>query len=230
MALRYQNQLDDFPARKLSMFEPLILGSRSPRRLELLKLLIPSERIVVKPPLNADEAGFDGLTTLPQFEDRIIEIARAKAADVLQQCGDQRGEFLVLASDTTVIVEDSTGQKLSLGQPPEHGDWPEVVRCWFRDYYAGRTHLVLSGVVLLRARGGLILQQSQRTCLSSVAMRADIEPFLEWYLRTHEPLGKAGGYAVQGGGSLFVTQLTGSYSNVVGLPLEETQQLLSELR
>jgi len=211
------------------MLEPIILGSRSPRRLELIKLLVPSERIVVKPPLNTDEAGFEDLATLPQFEDRIIEIARAKATDVVRQCSDQPDEFLVLASDTTVIVEDSAGRKLSLGQPPEDGDWQAVVRCWFRDYYAGRTHQVLSGVVLLRARGDLILERSERTCVSSVAMRADIEPFLEWYLSTREPLGKAGGYAVQGGGSVFVTQLTGSYSNVVGLPLEETFQLLSKL-
>jgi septum formation protein len=59
-------------------------------------------------------------------------------------------------------------------------------------------------------------------------MRPDVEPWLDWYIATGEPQGKAGGYAVQGAGSVFVTKIEGSYSNVVGLPLEETLALLRE--
>lgn len=206
---------------------PVVLGSRSPRRFDLLKLLVPGDRILVRPPLNADEAEFDDLSTLTQFEERIIEIAQAKAADVIKQCSELSGEFIVLASDTTVVVEDSMGRKLSLGQPPTSGDWQGVVRDWFRSYYAGRTHHVLSGVVAMRVTASSIIKQAQRTCLSSVTMRADVDRWLDWYLATNEPLGKAGGYAIQGGGSLFVTQLDGSYSNVVGLPIEETIEVLN---
>ncbi len=212
------------------MSVPVILGSRSPRRFELLKLLVGPERIVVKPPLVADEAGFEDFSTLSEFQQRIIEIAHGKAADVLSQCRQQVGEFVVLVADTTVVVEDSQGRKKSLGQPPEDADWESVVRGWFRDYYAGRTHHVLSGVVAVRATAAGIVQQGQRTCLSSVTMRADVDRWLDWYLQTREPLGKAGGYAIQGGASVFVTQLVGSYSNVVGLPLEETALLLQEVQ
>ncbi len=207
---------------------PVVLGSRSPRRFELLKLLVSGERILVRPPLDADEAGFEDLSTLPEFEQRVLEIARAKAADVLGQCCDLQREFIVLASDTTVVVENDSGRKLSLGQPPESDDWQQVVRDWFREFYAGKTHLVLSGVVAIRATSNGILQQCERTCVSGVAMREDVEQWLDWYMSTQEPLGKAGGYAIQGGGSLFVTRLDGSYSNVVGLPLEETMQVLNE--
>lgn len=212
------------------MTVPVILGSRSPRRFELLKLLIEPERIMVRPPIVADEAGFDDLSTLSEFQQRIIEIARGKAADVLSQCREQSGEFVVLVADTTVVVEDSQGRKRSLGQPPENADWEGVVRGWFHDYYAGRSHHVLTGVVAVRATAAGIVQEGQRTCLSSVTMRGDVDRWLDWYLRTREPLGKAGGYAIQGGGSVFVTQLTGSYSNVVGLPLEETALLLQEVQ
>jgi len=58
-------------------------------------------------------------------------------------------------------------------------------------------------------------------------MRPDVEPLLDWYLSTGESRGKAGGYAIQGAASVFVTQVSGSLSNVIGLPLELTRQLLN---
>jgi septum formation protein len=61
-----------------------------------------------------------------------------------------------------------------------------------------------------------------------VTFGADGQPFLEWYLATGEPRGKAGGYALQGAGSLFVERVNGSPSNVVGLPLRETWEVLRE--
>ena len=64
---------------------------------------------------------------------------------------------------------------------------------------------------------------------TDVTFRADAKKWLDWYLDTDEPLGKAGGYALQGAGSLFVEQVTGSISNVVGLPLEAAIECLNEL-
>lgn len=208
---------------------PVILGSRSPRRWELLKLLVPENRITVRPPLNADEAGFDDITTWPQFKQRILEIARVKADDVVRQSVGSSAEFGVLVADTTVVVEDDQGNKVSLGQPPQSDEWKEIVRDWFQRFYAGKTHQVLSGVMALRVAKGEVAAQSARTCVTDVMMRPDVDRWLDWYLSTNEPLGKAGGYAVQAGGSLFVTQVIGSYSNVVGLPLEETLEALAEV-
>ena len=59
-------------------------------------------------------------------------------------------------------------------------------------------------------------------------MMPDVEPWLEWYLSTGESLGKAGGYALQGAGSLFIEEVRGSLSNVIGLPVRELAELLQE--
>ena len=209
----------------------IILGSRSPRRLELLKLLVPADCIAVSPPQNADEAGFEDLSTLPEFSQRILEITQTKADDVLRQLDSARqDDVLVLVADTTVVVTDAAGRAISLGQPPLTPDWSDTVRAWFRDYYAGQTHVVLTGVsaISVPAQGGQRLVR-QRVCQTSVTMRSDVERWLDWYLSTDEPIGKAGGYAIQGAASLFVTKLEGSYSNVMGLPLEETLEMLREL-
>ena len=60
-------------------------------------------------------------------------------------------------------------------------------------------------------------------------MRDDVEAWLDWYISTDEPIGKAGGYAIQGVGSVMVTKVEGSYSNVVGLPIENTVEMLREI-
>jgi septum formation protein len=218
---------------------PIVVGSRSPRRLDLLRATLPGRELVVCPPLDAEEPGFDDVTTLPGFESRIGEIVAAKLDDVLLQLmntdGAGRGrvssdEFAVICADTTVIATDDAGRRLSLGQPPETDNWRAVVADWFRRYLAGRTHVVMSGVSVARCcrlTGEVVVLN--RFCSTLVTMRGDVDEWLDWYLSTGEPPGKAGGYAIQGAGSVFVTKLEGSYSNVVGLPLEDTLAMLREL-
>ncbi len=218
---------------------PIVVGSRSPRRLDLLRAALPASQLIVCPPLEADEPGFDDVTTLAGFESRIGEIVAAKLDDVLSQLMGTDGsaarnassdDFAVISADTTVIVTDDAGRPVSLGQPPEAGDWQAVVANWFRQYLAGRTHTVMSGVSVARCcRSTGETEVLDRVCSTQVTMRSDIEAWLDWYLATGEPIGKAGGYAIQGAGSVFVTKLDGSYSNVVGLPLETTLAMLREL-
>jgi len=228
---------------------PVILGSRSPRRLELLKHLLPQENLHVCRPVSADEEGFDDLNSRADFETRICSIAQTKLDDILNQIrriqttadrthvlsflnADTR--LTVVTADTTVVVEDDQGQTVALGQPPEDNRLEQTVRHWFRDYFAGRTHEVLSAVCVAtcRIRDGELtsgdVTTRRGTCSTRISMRQDVEPLLDWYLSTGESRGKAGGYAVQGAGSVFVTQICGSLSNVIGLPLELTRQLLSE--
>jgi septum formation protein len=72
-------------------------------------------------------------------------------------------------------------------------------------------------------------RRAERLVESKVTFRPDVEPWLNWYLLTGEPKGKAGGYALQGAASVFITKVEGSLSNVVGLPLEATMELFSEV-
>ncbi|HEY2250809.1 MAG TPA: Maf family protein, partial [Planctomycetaceae bacterium] len=199
-----------------------ILASRSPRRRELLGLAVPADQIIVVPPSDASEAGFDGLHDLPSIEQRLAEIARAKADDVLDQlsaseCLVAPGQpQVVIAADTTIVAHGSDGRLHVIGQPPEDDSWKEVVRTWFRDYFAGRAHLALT-VLCVRLPGDRAVE---RLTKSGVVFVTDVEQHLEWYIETGEPRGKAGGYAIQAAGSIFVSHVKGSLTNVIGLPLE----------
>lgn len=211
-----------------------ILGSRSPRRLELLQQLVPAHRIQVIPPLRSEELGFDGLVCWPDIKARLQAIACQKSQDVWRQLtSDQRENAVVITADTSVIV-DKLGRSLSsttllqsspllvLGQPPQDDKWRSTVREWFQRWYAGQTHLVATAVHVTGPEGWV----AERVCTSAVTFRADVDRWLDWYLTTDEPLGKAGGYALQGAASIFVERVEGSLSNVVGLPLETLLELL----
>ena len=137
----------------------------------------------------------------------------------------ERPRTLIISADTTVIVSDSNGRPIVLGQPPETDDWREVVRTWFLDYYAGRTHLAVTAVHVITPDG----RSAERIVETQVTFRPNIAPWLNWYLLTGEPRGKAGGYALQGAGSVFIERVEGSLSNVVGLPLESLLELFAEV-
>lgn len=200
-----------------------VLASRSPRRRELLGLLVPPDRIDVVPPASSEELDFAGLSTLPELHERLLRIASHKADQVTRQIGDRSAQSVIIAADTTVIVSDpATGHPVSLGQPPETVDWSATVRDWFERYYAGRWHVVSTGLEIR------VPDQSPRHAVveTRVEFRPDVQRWLDWYLQTGESLGKAGGYALQGAGSVFVARIEGSLTNVVGLPLESLAELL----
>lgn len=213
------------------MLPRLVLGSRSPRRRELLLLLVPVEQIDVRPPRQSDEPGFDGLTTWLGIAQQLQEIARRKNDDVCEQLrGDTAMQTaattsLVLTADTTIVTTNSEGTLQVLGQPPDSPDWQCVVGRWFRELYAGRSHIAVTAVCLTDWKTG---RRLERLAQSHVWMREDLGPLLDWYFATNEPLGKAGGYALQGLGSVFVTRVEGSISNVVGLPLEVLLDMLPQ--
>lgn len=207
----------------------IVLGSRSPRRLELLQQLLPADSITVRPPSSTDEPGFEGLRTWQEIESHLAEIARVKCADVVKQIQADGSSFphedtLILTADT-IIVANCDSKHLVLGQPPEP-DWRETVREWFAKYLFAKTHRAATAVCLEDVTGRRI----ERVAVSEVTFSAFDEHRLEWYLNTQEPRGKAGGYGIQGAGSLFVTELKGSLSNVVGLPLEQVWEMLAEFR
>lgn len=202
----------------------IVLGSRSPRRLELLSHLIASDRIIVLPPTDPEEPGFQGLHEEGLIRKQLLQIATLKNVNVRArvECPDRA---LVLTADTVIVAGAAEAYEV-LGQPNSSDDWKETVRRWFHSYYFGQTHRVLTAVVISDETG----QQCQHIEETRVTMRAGDAALLEWYLNTEEPLGKAGGYALQGAGSVFITHVAGSLSNVVGLPLEAVSEMLSQAR
>ena len=212
----------------------VILASRSPRRLELLSLLVPRDRIRVVPPPSAEEAGFEGLTRRVEIERRLREIAAGKCDAVLGRLGSEAAGSVVVAADTVIVVAGSVQDDMPatragsrpgetfvvLGQPPDDA-WRETTRRWFTEFYAGRTHSVLTGLCVEGPAG-----RSETIVETRVTFRADLAGDLGWYLDTGEPRGKAGGYAIQGAGSVFVERVEGSLTNVVGLPLRELRSAL----
>jgi septum formation protein len=143
----------------------------------------------------------------------VTRLAREKALFVARLSEPDR---LVLGADTVVVVDDEV-----LGKPTSSEHAVELL-----GKLVGRWHSVLTGVCVLRSPGS-----PARECVveSRVCMRAAGDAELRAYVASGEPMDKAGAYALQGEGRRFVTQVVGSESNVIGLPLEETLELLREL-
>ena len=189
--------------------------------------LVPAESIQVLPPLDEEEAGFDELQDWQSIIARVAEIARDKCDDVCGQLAAAGTLFdVVIAADTVIVGEGDGSELFVLGQPPEQEDWREVVAEWFRDFYFGREHTALTALCVAESSDGRI----ERIVATQVGMVDVDDDLLDWYLHTEEPRGKAGGYAIQGAGSMFVKSVTGSLSNVIGLPLEELRELLRDLK
>ena len=187
-------------------FRRYILASRSPRRLDLLRQIVHPELIVVQPPESSVEQGFDDCGDIEAIHSRMQEIARHKAEQVratlnIEEASlDERPRTLIISADTTVIANQAGGPPVVLGQPPDHADWREVVSEWFRRYYAGRTHVAATAVHVVTPDG----RAAERLVETRVTFRSDVDRWLNWYLLTGEPRGKAGGYALQGAGSVFI--------------------------
>ncbi|MBL4782485.1 MAG: septum formation inhibitor Maf [Porticoccaceae bacterium] len=179
----------------------LILASASPRRAELLRQI--GVRFAVHP-ADIDESQFPNETV----EDYVQRMACEKAQTVARQ--KPTNELPVLGADTTVVLEQRVFPK-----PASKAEAIATLRA-----LSGRNHRVLSAIaVVAGGRTGLSLSET------SVRFREIEEQEYERYWSTGEPLGKAGAYAIQGLGAVFVEAITGSYSGVVGLPLMQTFEL-----
>lgn len=177
----------------------LVLASQSPRRAELLTQL--GVRFSVRP-AHIDESPMPG-----EAPDAYVQrMAREKARGVA--AGESRP---VLGADTTVVLDGE-----SLGKPADRDAGREMLQ-----RLSGREHEVLSAVCLF---GG---DENATVCVATRVAFCDLSTeLIEAYLSTDEPWDKAGGYAIQGLAGALVRSIAGSYSNVVGLPLAETRELL----
>ncbi len=181
----------------------LVLASGSPRRRELLAALgVPFEVV----PGRADE-------TLPEGEPlhRALElVALRKAREVAGRAGP---DAWVLGADTAVVQ----GERV-FGKPRDRG---EARR--FLEALSGAEHRVITAVALLGPDVSRTLSVATR-----VRFRRVSEEQAAWYASLEEPYDKAGGYAIQGSGAFLVEAIEGSYTNVVGLPMAETADLLEQ--
>jgi septum formation protein len=180
----------------------LILASASPRRLDLLARIGVMPDAVV--PADVDEGVPGG--ELPR--DHALRLAREKAEAVLAKEPDA----LVLAADTVVAV----GRRIL----PKVEDEATLRACM--RLLSGRRHRVLTGVALAVPGHGI----RERLVETMIAMKRLSDEEIGYYASHGEWRGKAGGYALQGYGEVYVRHIAGSYSNVVGLPLAETRVLL----
>ncbi len=183
---------------------PLLLASSSPRRLDLLRALglAPEVR-----PADVDE------TLLPGEDphDAAERLARAKAAVVAASAPPGT---VVLAADTIVVLDGA-----ALGKPKDDEDARRMLRA-----LRGRAHDVVTGVAL--ARDGTLVSGREVT---QVVFAPMTDEEVDAYVASGEPSDKAGAYALQGLGGLFVERISGTPSNVIGLPLRLVRGLGSGL-
>ena len=185
----------------------LILASASPRRADLLRAAGFTFDTVVA---DVDEAVRPGES--PALHVRRLA-AEKSAAALGGPAKAGRHDACVLAADTTVVIDNEI-----LGKPRDDHDAAAML-----ERLSGRRHDVLTGVSI--RRNAFEVGRVESTAVSFAALTPDE---VAWYVGSGEGRDKAGGYAIQGLASRFVTRIEGSYSNVVGLPVAAVVELLRE--
>ena len=179
-----------------------ILASSSPRRRELLGSIGVDFDVI---PSNIPEERGEAETP----EEYVARLSREKAHAIAAKHPDR----WIIAADTTVALDD-----LVLEKPIDAEDAKRMLKT-----IAGKTHVVYTGVTLTRGNPHYI---DTHFATSEVRILPLTGRDIDWYVTTGEPLDKAGAYAAQGVGGMFVDSIHGSYTNVVGLPLALLFQML----
>lgn len=182
----------------------IVLASASPRRHELLKQIV--DDFVIE----ATDIDEDALTVTDPFE-TAMSLASAKAAAVTGVYSDP----LIIGCDTVVAMKEN-GVWVQYTKPVDANDAFRILSS-----LRGKTHQVITGVAVLTATSSVVGHE-----VTDVTFHDVTDEQVREYVRTGEPMDKAGAYGAQGMGSFLVKELKGPFDNVVGLPLELTRQLL----
>ena len=180
---------------------PVILASQSPRRVELLKTVIKNFQVI---PSNIDETFKSNLSP----EENAVFLSRKKAAWVSKD----HPHSLVIGADTLVVLENKI-----IGKPVDTED-----ACQILHRLSGREHKVITGVAIIHSK------TISSFSISRVRIKHLTQSEIISYVNSGEPMGKAGAYAIQGQGSFLVESYEGSYSNIVGLPVDMLKILLKK--
>ena len=183
--------------------EKLLLASASPRRSEILRAVgWPFETLAA----NIDETMREGEAA----PDAIRRLALEKAMTVAAR----RPGALVLGADTTVVVDTHILEK-----PLDEHDAERMLRL-----LSGRWHDVLTGVALIRDERRVVAYEKTRVRFGQMS-----NDEIDWYVKSGEPLDKAGAYAIQGRAALLIEEIQGDYWNIVGLPVRLVYKLAEEM-
>lgn len=178
----------------------IVLASASPRRRELMKLITEDFKVI---PTDVDETLPEDIEPLEASE----YLAGIKAQSAVESCP----EDIVIGCDTTVIIDDKI-----LGKPKDSSQCRKYL-----EMLSGRTHKVVTSCVIIHKRSRCVFSE-----VTEVTFRKLSDRDIEWYISTGEPFDKAGGYGIQGKGSLLIEKINGDYFNVVGLPVSRLNQEL----
>lgn len=186
-------------------FSPsLILASASPRRRQLLRSIGLDFRII---PAHVDENYLAGESPA-QHVRRLSTIKAMAVAQKYQKAW-------VLGADTIVVIDETI-----LGKPKNKAQAKNMLKT-----LSGREHKVFTGVTIAHRTLNIY---EKKVVQSTVRFKTISTEEMNWYTACDEPYDKAGGYAVQGKGAIFIKSIRGSYSNVIGLPLCEVVELLKK--
>ena len=181
---------------------PVILASQSPRRIELLKTVIKNFRIV---PSKIDEVCDIDLSP----EENAVLLGREKATWVAKH----HPRNLVIGADTMVVLKNKI-----IGKPTDAENARQILR-----QLSGQEHKVITGVAVVHSK------IFSAVSISRVRIKALTPNEINSYVESGEPMDKAGAYAIQGEGSFLVESYSGSYSNIIGLPMDLLKDLLQKL-
>ncbi len=181
----------------ISKDNPLVLASSSTRRKELLAQLgIPFEPVDG----GIEETAFGGLSP--------AELACQVAVQKAESVGHRYPQRWILSADTIVVLK-----RRVFGKPRDARECREMLLS-----LSGRNHRVITGFCIIGPCGITVHREAVHT---RVKVKKMSQGEIEAYIKTGEPFGKAGGYAIQAIGSFMIERITGSYTNVVGLPVYE---------
>ncbi|MGL5352130.1 MAG: Maf-like protein [Clostridium sp.] len=184
-----------------------ILASASERRQELLHRIVEKFEIIVS------EFDEDSVRIRENTEEYVIELAEGKALDVIKNIKE---DAIVIAADTIVTLDGNI-----LGKPKNEDHAFEMLK-----QLSGRTHKVYSAVVVINTANKMV----DKKCLCTEVKFSEItDAQITKYIKTREPLDKAGAYGIQGYGGVFVEKINGCYYNVVGLPLNTLNNMIKHI-
>lgn len=182
----------------------IILASKSPRRIEMLKRYV-NDIIIYSPDTEEKVNSFD----FPQTT--VMKVAFEKALKAYSNCQDKG---LIIAADTIVYFDKI------MGKPKNKGEAYEIL-----SFLSGKTHYVFTGICIIDTETSKKIVDYEKTKVSFNDFSQD---FIKRYLKTNEYFDKAGAYGIQGYGELLVKEIHGCYNNVKGLPLTKLNNLLTK--
>lgn len=184
----------------------MILASASPRRHELIKLLVEEVKIQTK---EVEEV----IDSKASPQKNVQDLARLKALAVAEENETE----LVIGADTVVCLEGHI-----MGKPQNEEDAKAMLR-----KLSGKTHEVCTGVALIQKSQGIDQTFVETTY---VTMKTLSEAEIDYYVGTKEPMDKAGSYGIQGKGALYISHINGDYYNVMGLPVHKLYETLNQIK